>query len=175
MNNNSLEQTFTNTANAIRAKLHTQAGIAPENFATEISKISGGSGDTGIYHVNTLAERDSLSAKDSDICLVHSIQETEISVNSVFNTFTFKNSFTIDTAFQDSVRARFRSEDESIMCDFSIEYYDNRLSIQIFADIDGNFKDADIEYTSTSIFCSHGQGYLVEWDKADEAMHCEIL
>ena len=36
-------------------------------------------------------------------------------------------------------------------------------------------KNADIEYTSTSIFCSHGQGYLVEWDKADEAMHCEIL
>lgn len=35
-------------------------------------------------------------------------------------------------------------------------------------------KNADREYTSTSIFCSHGQGYLVEWDKADEAMHCEI-
>ena len=148
MSNNSLEQTFTNTANAIRAKLHTQSGIAPENFATEISKISGGSGDTGIYHVNTLAERDSLSAKDSDICLVHSIQESEISVNSVFNTFTFKNSFTIDTAIQDSVRASFRSEDESIMCDFRVEYYDNRLSIQIFADIDGGFKDANIDYTS---------------------------
>ena len=122
MNNNSLEQTFTNTANAIRAKLHTQDGIAPDNFASEIAKISGGSGDTGIYHVNTLAERDSLSAKDSDICLVHSIQETEISENSVFNTFTFKDSFVVDTAFQDSVHARFRSEDESIMCDFSIEY-----------------------------------------------------
>lgn len=35
-------------------------------------------------------------------------------------------------------------------------------------------KNADIEYTSTSVFCSHGQGYLVPWDKADEAMHCEI-
>jgi len=35
-------------------------------------------------------------------------------------------------------------------------------------------KNADIEYTSTSIFCSHGQGYLVPWDKADAAMHCEI-
>lgn len=147
MNNNSLEQTFTNTANAIRAKLHTQDGIAPDNFASEIAKISGGSGDTGIYHVNTLAERDSLSAKDSDICLVHSIQETEISVNSVFNTFTFKDSFTIDTAIQDSVRASFRNNDGA-MCELRIEYYDNRLSIQIFADIDGNFKDADIEYTS---------------------------
>jgi translation elongation factor EF-G len=38
----------------------------------------------------------------------------------------------------------------------------------------GYNKNADIEYTSTSIFCSKGQGYLVEWDKADEAMHCEL-
>lgn len=38
----------------------------------------------------------------------------------------------------------------------------------------GYNKDADIEYTSTSVFCSHGQGYLVSWNKADEAMHCEI-
>ena len=170
MNNNSLEQTFTNTANAIRAKLHTQDGIAPDNFASEIAKISGGSGDTGIYHVNTLAERDSLSAKENDICLVHSIQESEISVNSVFNTFTFKNSFTIDAAFQDSVHARFRSEDESIMCDFRVEYYDNRLSIQIFADIDGNFKDADIEYTSNdglTFNLEMAQGSLIDGNRVD--------
>ena len=38
----------------------------------------------------------------------------------------------------------------------------------------GYNKNADIEYTSTSVFCSHGQGYLVEWDKVDEAMHCEV-
>ncbi|WP_297429488.1 TetM/TetW/TetO/TetS family tetracycline resistance ribosomal protection protein [Clostridium sp.] len=37
----------------------------------------------------------------------------------------------------------------------------------------GYNKNADIEYTSTSVFCSHGQGYLVPWDKADEAMHCD--
>ncbi|BCZ46137.1 tetracycline resistance protein [Clostridium gelidum] len=35
-------------------------------------------------------------------------------------------------------------------------------------------KNADIEYISTSVFCSHGQGYLVTFDKADAAMHCEI-
>lgn len=170
MNNNSLEQTFTNTANAIRAKLHTQDGIAPDNFASEIAKISGGSGDTGIYHVNTLAERDSLSAKENDICLVHSIQETEISVNSVFNTFTFKNSFTIDTAFQDSVRASFRSEDESIMCDLNIEYYDNRLNIQIFAEVDGGFKDANIDYTSQdglTFNLEMAQGSLIDGNRID--------
>ena len=38
----------------------------------------------------------------------------------------------------------------------------------------GYNKNADIEYTSTSVFCSHGQGYLVPWDEADEAMHCEV-
>jgi len=38
----------------------------------------------------------------------------------------------------------------------------------------GYNKNADIEYTSTSVFCSHGQGYLVPWDKADLEMHCEV-
>ncbi|MBD7912431.1 MULTISPECIES: TetM/TetW/TetO/TetS family tetracycline resistance ribosomal protection protein [Clostridium] len=36
-------------------------------------------------------------------------------------------------------------------------------------------KNSDIEYTSTSIFCSKGEGYLVKWDMADEKMHCEII
>jgi len=35
-------------------------------------------------------------------------------------------------------------------------------------------KNGDIEYSSTSVFCSHGQGYLVPWEEADDAMHCEI-
>jgi ribosomal protection tetracycline resistance protein len=33
-------------------------------------------------------------------------------------------------------------------------------------------KDADPDYTSTSIFCSKGQGYSVPWDLAEEEMHC---
>jgi len=33
-------------------------------------------------------------------------------------------------------------------------------------------KEADPEYTSTSIFCARGKGYKVPWDKAEEAMHC---
>lgn len=144
--NERLTEVFSGTADAIRAKLHTQSGIAPENFATEISKISG-EATTNIYQVSTLDERNKLNAKSGNICLVHSIQESEISENSVFNTFTFKNSFTIDTAIQDSVRVRFRNNDDA-MCELNIEYYDSRLNIQIFADIDGDFKDTDIEYTS---------------------------
>ena len=39
----------------------------------------------------------------------------------------------------------------------------------------GYNKDADIEYTSNSIFCSKGQGYIVPWDRVEEEMHCEII
>lgn len=31
--------------------------------------------------------------------------------------------------------------------------------------------DADTENTADSVFCSHGAGYLVRWDEADELMH----
>lgn len=33
-------------------------------------------------------------------------------------------------------------------------------------------KNADIEYSSSSIFCSKGQGYVVPWDRAEDEMHC---
>lgn len=36
----------------------------------------------------------------------------------------------------------------------------------------GYNKNSDAEYTSSSIFCSKGQGYSVSWDKAGEYMHC---
>lgn len=36
----------------------------------------------------------------------------------------------------------------------------------------GYNKEADPEYTSTSIFCARGKGYKVPWDQAEEAMHC---
>ncbi|WP_277584014.1 GTP-binding protein [Psychrobacillus antarcticus] len=33
-------------------------------------------------------------------------------------------------------------------------------------------KEADPEYSSTSIFCAKGKGYPVYWDEAEAAMHC---
>ncbi len=36
----------------------------------------------------------------------------------------------------------------------------------------GYNKSADPEYTSSSIFCSKGQGYTVTWDEAESEMHC---
>jgi translation elongation factor EF-G len=35
----------------------------------------------------------------------------------------------------------------------------------------GYNKNADIEYTSSSIFCSKGQAYIVSWDEAESKMH----
>lgn len=36
----------------------------------------------------------------------------------------------------------------------------------------GYNKNADPEYSSSSIFCTKGKGYTVTWDEAEEAMHC---
>lgn len=43
-------------------------------------------------------------------------------------------------------------------------------SDEVIARINYN-KDADPEYTSSSIFCSKGQGYSVPWDQAEKEMH----
>ncbi|GAA0814960.1 elongation factor G [Clostridium tertium] len=38
----------------------------------------------------------------------------------------------------------------------------------------GYDKNEDIEYSSSSIFCSKGQGFVVLWDKVEEYIHCEV-
>ncbi|WP_411168284.1 GTP-binding protein [Clostridium sp. MB05] len=38
----------------------------------------------------------------------------------------------------------------------------------------GYDKNADIEYSSSSIFCSKGQGFVVPWDKIEDYIHCEV-
>ena len=38
----------------------------------------------------------------------------------------------------------------------------------------GYDKNSDKEYTSNSVFCSHGAGYAVPWNEADKKMHCII-
>ncbi|WHY75191.1 TetM/TetW/TetO/TetS family tetracycline resistance ribosomal protection protein [Neobacillus sp. WH10] len=51
-------------------------------------------------------------------------------------------------------------------------YYPCHNPDQVIEKINYN-KDADPEYTSTSIFCSKGQGYSVPWDQAEAEMHCK--
>ena len=43
---------------------------------------------------------------------------------------------------------------------------------QVVADINYN-SETDINNPSTSIFCSHGAGYSVQWDESDSKMHLE--
>ena len=165
--NERLTEVFSGTADAIRAKLHTQLGIAPENFATEISKISG-EATTNIYQVSTLDERNKLNAKSGNICLVYSIQESEISENSIFNTFTFKDSFVVDGVLQNYIEARFRDADRT--CDVSIMYYDNTFNVRAYAEINGEYKDADIRYTSQDSLTFNlesASGNLIDGNRVD--------
>ncbi len=37
----------------------------------------------------------------------------------------------------------------------------------------GYDKDADLENTSSSVFCSHGSGFVVKWDEVKRYMHVE--
>ncbi|WP_025786283.1 translation factor GTPase family protein [Sporosarcina sp. D27] len=38
----------------------------------------------------------------------------------------------------------------------------------------GYDKSADPEYSSSSVFCAKGKGYVVPWQEAKAAMHCEV-
>ncbi|ETI69597.1 GTP-binding protein [Neobacillus vireti] len=50
-------------------------------------------------------------------------------------------------------------------------YYPCQNQAEVIERIHYN-KEADPEYTSSSIFCSKGQGYSVSWDEAEAEMHC---
>ena len=45
-------------------------------------------------------------------------------------------------------------------------------SAGVIAEI-GYDPEADVENTPDSVFCAHGAGYLVKWDRADEYMHVD--
>ena len=55
---------------------------------------------------------------------------------------------------------------------FIFDGYDICHNIDEVLDRKNYNKDADAEYTSNSIFCSKGQGYVVKGNKAKEHMHC---
>lgn len=50
--------------------------------------------------------------------------------------------------------------------------YDRCHNTEEIIDRLGYNKEADPEYTSTSIFCAKGKGYPVYWHEAEAAMHC---
>ncbi len=50
-------------------------------------------------------------------------------------------------------------------------YYVCHNQEEVIEKIDYN-KDSDLEYPSSSVFCSKGQAYIVPWEKAESEMHC---
>jgi len=50
--------------------------------------------------------------------------------------------------------------------------YDNCHNTEDVIKRKGYIKNTDSQYTSSSIFCSKGQGYTIAWDKAEDKMHC---
>lgn len=55
---------------------------------------------------------------------------------------------------------------------FKFDGYDTCHNSEEVINKIGYNKSSDMEYTSTSVFCSKGQSFLVPWDKAKEYMHC---
>lgn len=51
-------------------------------------------------------------------------------------------------------------------------YYECHNREEVIEKINYN-KNADINHTSSSVFCSHGQGFVVQWDESDRYMHCK--
>lgn len=68
MNNETLNQVFSNTANSIRTKLGSTDKITPTDFANRIIDIPT---PDGIYKVPSITERDLIDAQEGDICLVY--------------------------------------------------------------------------------------------------------
>ncbi|MCL6458447.1 MAG: elongation factor G, partial [Gorillibacterium sp.] len=57
---------------------------------------------------------------------------------------------------------------------FAFGGYDRCHNEQEVIDRKGYRKDADPQYSSSSIFCSKGHGYTVAWDEAEAKMHLDI-
>jgi ribosomal protection tetracycline resistance protein len=57
---------------------------------------------------------------------------------------------------------------------FSFDGYDICHNEEEVINKIGYDKNADIDYTSTSIFCSKGQAYLVDGNEAEDHMHCVL-
>lgn len=98
-----------------------------------------------------------------------------------------KGSFEPPLIYEDKVRIKGRGPVSTFM-NYSIELtsftrgegkinllidgYDLCHNAQEVIEKIGYNKDADIDYTSTSVFCSKGQSYLVKGSEAKQFMHC---
>ena len=168
MNNETLNNVFTDTANSIRTKLGTSGGIKPENFATNINNIPG---PNGIYKVSTIQERNNLNASDGDICLVYDTPFIPVTNTSTFQKFTFNNTLTIDESlsplYQDTdYSIDFRGGDYMTTGECQLGIWVSKTELAISAYFMGPESDVDgayIHYTSSDSLTYTLESVSGEW------------
>ena len=174
MNNETLNQVFSNTANSIRVKSGTSASITPINFANSILNIPS---PNGIFKVTSIQERDELTPNEGDICLVHGYSFNPVNATSSFKTFTWNTNITLDEALpsEDMIMCDFQasSEQEYPRVQFCFESMESRYEIYASVRIenpeepweDPTYKYATITYTTSDrihFTLSSATGDLIE-------------
>ena len=95
--NNSLESVLQGTADSIREKLGIQDELSPYDFEQRILDIS--TGDTDIYRVDTIEERDELeNINEGDHCLVSSTSLGNITSSYTGGVISFPESIEVDVS-----------------------------------------------------------------------------
>ena len=163
MNNETLNQVFSNTANSIRTKTGSQASITPINFANSILNIPASYDD--IYRINVSENIYNIpNPKNEDICVVveegdastleyHTIEElSPISKLQLLESFTLPENYTKPSAVYPSdpkeqwINTVFRGTISSSSLNFVI-YKDNTAYIKVKL---GSTEDYSIVYNYIS-------------------------
>ena len=163
MNNETLNQVFSNTANSIRTKSGSQASITPINFANSILNIPAPYDD--IYRINTSENIYNIpNPKNEDICVVveegsestleyHTIEElSPINKLQLLESFTLPENYTKPSAVYPTdpkeqwVNTVFRGTISSSSLNFVI-YKDNTAYIKVKL---GSTEDYSIVYNYIS-------------------------
>ena len=143
MNNETLNQVFSSTANSIRTKTGTSASIAPINFANSILNIPGAT-PQDIYKVASIQERDNINAKEGDIALVYDKSDRIINKNDTeLTTITFPETVVLESQISGNANLRLRPSEE----------YEPEVQLfggdnEVYVSIMGGSEYYDFTYTS---------------------------
>lgn len=86
----------------IRAKVK-KPTEAIEEVATAVEEMGAGTGEQDIYKVSSIEERDSLNAKENDMCVVHSLDEFYCDGTKYGHTLIFPETIVVDNAITSSI------------------------------------------------------------------------
>ena len=133
-------------ATAIKEKKGTSSPIIASNFDDAIRSIpTGGGGTTDIYKVASVQERDSLSPKEEDICLVYSKVIQNFAFDTVSNMIYIPTRVVLPNAISGSIYASIRPlSDEAWEPDVMIMIEPTSAMVEIYS------SDSQKSYSFTS-------------------------